>query len=182
MLKQFLHILHNSAVPELQICCSEQKRIRKPGWDPSALPSALQTCSAVRQVVRAQESEVGNEVRGLLNPLLVCLSARPPINPNPRLVRSLCHSSALSAPHLLLSAHPPLFCVPSARQPICRPSAPLPPVCLPFVHPPLVRPRPHLPKITYHFLLLESFLPSIRRVRSPRLQFMAPARAIVALG
>ena len=134
------------------------KQIRKPGWDPSALPSTLQTRSTVRQVVRAQKSEVENEVRGLLKPLFVRLSAHPPVNPNPRPVRSLCHSSALYAQRLLVRLYsacrplvspstprPPLFCVPSACQPIRPPSARLsvrlpsacpPPICSSAPRPP----------------------------------------------
>ena len=115
---------------------------------------------------------MGNEVRGLLNPLLVHPSASPPY-PHP--IRS--------------SAYPPPFCVPFARSPIRRPST----ACLPPIHPPatvrlsaprpppstrllvrpspLVRPRlprPRLPKITFRFLLLQSFLPLVRHMRLPR--------------
>ena len=48
----------------------------------------------------------------------------------------------------------------------------------PSTHPPC----PHFPKITYEFVLVESFLPLVRHVRSPRLQFFAPVGAIVAWG
>ena len=159
MLKQFWHTLHNSVVLELQICCSEQKKSCKSGWDPSAFSSALQTHSTVRQVVWARESEVGNEVQGLLNPLL--------IRPSASILRAVRRS-----------AHPPPIRPPSTRPPIHLSFAPRPSVRMSASRPP----RPHLPKITYHFLLLESFLPLVRHVRLPHLQFMAPTGATVASG
>ena len=135
---------------------------------------------------------MGNEVRGLLNPLLVRLSARPP-------VRLVCASSALIRP----SARPPV-----RPSPVCPSASPLPHVCLsarpPPVRPPAtvrpsaprppvrpsasVRPsaprppRPRYPKITYRSLLVLNFLPLLRHVRSPCLQFVAPAGAAVASG
>ena len=114
------------------------KKKCKPGWDPSTLPSALQTRSAMKRVVWAQESEVGNEVRGLLNPLLVRPSACP-------LVRPVCAPSALMRP----SARPPVrlhsACRPPVRlsathPPSVCPSAPRPPVHLSFAPRPPVRP------------------------------------------
>ena len=136
-----------------------------------------------------------NEVRSLLNPLLVRPSARS-------LVGTVYTPSTL----IRLSACPPV-CLYSACRPPIRPPSAHPPVRLSFAprlpvhpsasrpslspHPPLsalVRlstprpPRPHLPKITYHFLLLESFLPLVRHVRSPRLHFIALVGAIVASG
>ena len=119
----------------------------------------------------------------LLNPLPVRPSyARMPINPNPHPVRPVRHLPALFTPRLPFSAHP-LVCMsisllrglPSASYP--------PPVrlffapCLPLSARP---PYPHFQKITYEFVLLESYLPSVRHVNSPRLQFMAPVGATMA--
>ena len=130
MPKQFWHTLHNSAVPELQICRLEQKKeYHNPGWDPSALPSALQTRSAVRRVVWALESEAGNKVRGHLNPLLVRLSVQPLVHP----VRA---PSAL----IRLSASPPVR-LHSPCRPLVHPSASiLRAVRLPARRSPPVRP------------------------------------------
>ena len=50
------------------------------------------------------------------------------------------------------------------------------------VRPSTRSPRPHFQKITYEFVLVESFLPLVRHVRLPRLQFMVPTGATVALG
>ena len=144
MPKQFWHTLHNSAVLELQICCSEQKKnnITPTGTpDSSALPSALQTRSAVRRVVWTLESEAGNKVRGLLNPLLVRPSARPLVRPICAPSALICPSasnlravrpSASPLPHVRLSAHPPPVHPPAT---VC-PSAHLPQ----SARPPPVRP------------------------------------------
>ena len=50
------------------------------------------------------------------------------------------------------------------------------------IRPPDRPPRPHFQKFTYEFVLVENFLPLVRHVRLPRLQFLAPAGAIVASG
>ena len=78
--------------------------------------------SAMRQVVWARESEVGNEVQGLLNPLfvrpsaswpyprsvrsypLVRSSARLPVRPSASILRAICPS----APRLPARPSPPL--------------------------------------------------------------------------
>ena len=128
MPKKIWHTLHNSVVPKLQICCLEQKKEQhKPSWDPSALPSALQTRFAVRRVFWALESEVQNEVWGLLNPLLVRLSAG-------LLVRPVRAPLALMRP----SASPPVRLHSTCRSPVC-PSAS---VCSSARHSPPVHPRP----------------------------------------
>ena len=139
--------------------------------------------SAVRQVVWTRESEVENEVRGLLNPLLVRPSAsRPypcPVRSYPPVRFPLDRPSAcpLDRP----STCPPVRLYSMCRPPVRSPSAPVRSstlVCPSALCPPRLR----FPKITYHFFLLERFLPLVRHVRSPRLQFLAPAGATVALG
>ena len=147
----------------------------------------------VRRVVWALESEAGNKVRGLLNPLLVCPSARP-------LVRPVRAPSALIGP----SARPPVRLYSPCRPPV-HPSPVHPSASLllhvrlsarpPPVHPPTtvclsalrlpVRP-PSAPSASSKNYLSVSFGPqfftSSTPVRSPRLQFVAPARATVASG
>ena len=86
-------------------------------------------------------------------------SARPPAPVRP--LSTPVRSSARRA-------HPrPLVRPPVRSLATVRPSAPRPP-------------HPRHPKITYRSLLVLSFLPLLRHVRSPRLQFVAPAGATVA--
>ena len=65
------------------------------------------------------------------------------------------------------------------ERPLGNPS--VRPLVRPSARPPRP-PHPHFQKITYEFVLVESFLPLVRHVKSPRLQFLAPAGAIVASG